>query len=491
MQSTIRDLGIRGLQPPKLGRPRKNERAAGEQDETAIRRERMRLAQRVYRSRKDASLNSAKERALKLEGALDDILRVFGQVVETISSVPDLPSTIALELSRASLKITRISQKAKESDPTEDKPNNKLVNGDENVDKDGTANDEEISPLEPGAVDRDQAAAIADILTALPKSDVKPLSKPNTMQPTYRDITQQWHTPIYSLIFQHVVDSSQSSNHRTQLPAPPELSFATRYFHACIERGIRLLTSTSLTKHDSVFPALALPLESLSVTQLRASINYVMSSLHGQPFTIVQPRTFPVMYRVIEGNASVVVLREGGAPGEAVQRLMRGKTRTKVDSALCELDGEWLEPQDVQEYLEVQGILLEGISLTSEARLLVPGATIENLRRSEPIEGLEEEEFIDATPAWDPNLSMDPFDLVGTRWQNFSTVGNSDIPQTSSSLHQQTQVDDQAGENLVSISLNLVGLVENLAKRAVCIGPVPGVRREDVDAALRESILKF
>ena len=61
----------------------------------------------------------------------------------------------------------------------------------------------------------------------------------------------------------------------------------------------------------------------------------------------------PSVFRIVEGNSGVLV----GRPYQReVESLAFGCTRTVVDTWLPGLEGEWLEPIDVKEYLESQSV---------------------------------------------------------------------------------------------------------------------------------------
>ena len=128
----------------------------------------------------------------------------------------------------------------------------------------------------------------------------------------------------------------------------------------------------------------------------------------------------PEMYRSIEGRNDVKVPRVHG------DRLVFGRTRTLVQTALPGFDEEFLEGHDVQEYLELIGVL----------------------------NGNADHEYV-----W---ISSNTLETLGFEFDR--------------------------GQSFVRTSINLERLITKLAGSAVCIGPCPGVRRGDVDCALIDSI---
>jgi hypothetical protein len=136
------------------------------------------------------------------------------------------------------------------------------------------------------------------------------------------------------------------------------------------------------------------------------------------------------MYRKIEGSESMLVKRAPSGSRD-VERLVFGRTRTVVQTALPGFEGEWLEPRDVEEYLEEKGVQVGSAALTT----VLP----------------------------ETDLRPQPSSI--------------DICENRSSVH-----------NLI---INLQSLIEYLALSAICIGPGPGMRRDDVDKALEHCIVGF
>lgn len=449
----------------------------------------------MYRNRKDTELNSTKARVLKLETALDDVLSEFAKVIDSACNASDVPPNVAFELSKASLRVTKISQEARKKRvaATRISEEDKKVNDNEKEDdEEQVLSSGDMAGLGSNAAVEDQALTIPHTLATPSEIERKSLNKIDPHQPTYENIAQQWHAPFHSRIHEHFTDlpRQMAVNLIPSSSPPSELTFAQRLHRACIERGLRLVSRTPnyTSQPDSIFPAMAVPLETSSMDQLRASIDYVLRNLNGRYLSAYHSaKKFPVAYRFIEGNASIMMTRT--AP---VQQLVFGKTRTKVDVTLPELEGEWLEPEDVQEYLEVRGIFVDRVMASTEVRLFIPAATMESLKQSQSIVALDEEYLTAGSGmVWDASLNSRSLGQMENAWQNYSSTGNSDTSSQGSSdyLHRQTQLNDATATELISITLDLIGMIENLARRAICLGPGPGWRRIDVDAVLRDFFL--
>ncbi|KAM5529041.1 hypothetical protein FOXYSP1_16885 [Fusarium oxysporum f. sp. phaseoli] len=110
------------------------------------------------------------------------------------------------------------------------------------------------------------------------------------------------------------------------------------------------------TVYGSQSPTLVLPLqllggEALIVNSLRGLSRFHTSVADFQYPLHSAPR-LPHIYRAVEGGTKAVLR----APAPLVQQIVRGKTRTMLDTNFAPLQGEWLEAMDVEEYLEERGI---------------------------------------------------------------------------------------------------------------------------------------
>ncbi|KAJ6018980.1 hypothetical protein N7522_001047 [Penicillium canescens] len=228
------------------------------------------------------------------------------------------------------------------------------------------------------------------------------------------------------------------------------------------------------------------------------------------------------MYRVVEGGTKTT----SRAPTPLVQQIVRGKTRTMLDTNFAPLQGEWLEAVDVEEYLEERGIYIRNAvsnSMTSTDETFYE-KYVPDSEQNTPMLALS-----GAVPgkklAWTINdntlsqlgsmerppsasLSADfhghePSDysvfgiprprqwLRPTNSQHLPTVMAGVLSSDASSVLQsnfKSQI-AQALTETSRITVNLDKLVHILAENAMCLGPVPGIRKAAVDASIRGSII--
>ncbi|PNP76836.1 hypothetical protein FNYG_09852 [Fusarium nygamai] len=197
----------------------------------------------------------------------------------------------------------------------------------------------------------------------------------------------------------------------------------------------------------------------------------------------------PNMYRVVEGESKAVFRM----PSPFLQRIIRGKTRTILDTNLAHLQGEWLEAMDVEEYLEERGIFMcntvtSGAGTTGDTMYQpsVPGSA-----QSIPVAHRVPVSSSAGFPGHEPADYL-AFGLPGPR--QWLRSANSQIH--SSAIAGDLQSDSnqettQGIEKASRITVDLDKLVHLLAENAMCLGPVPGIRKADVDASIRGSITLY
>lgn len=181
-------------------------------------------------------------------------------------------------------------------------------------------------------------------------------------------------------------------------------------------------------------------------------------------------RFVPQLHRKIEGQSETVLRL---APPK-LQRLKFGLTRTWFETTIPELQGEWLEAADVEEYLSERGIHVRQESAkTVTLHLAADGSDIDS-------EG-------PVTPEWEPDLpdwtifgkQLDDRQDVPTGVRELSSASPSRWSDNSPSPSSSTQS---------KITIDVSKLIKGLSKRGVCLGPAPGIRKCDVDEAIREAV---
>jgi hypothetical protein len=192
------------------------------------------------------------------------------------------------------------------------------------------------------------------------------------------------------------------------------------------------------------------------------------------------------MYRVVEGETKAV----SRMPAPVLQRIVRGKTRTILDTDLAHLQGEWLEAMDVEEYLEERGIY---ICNTVTSGITTTGDTMyqPSIAGSEQSIPLEQRDPVSSPGGFPGHESADylVFGLPGPR--QWLRSANSHIHSSAIAGDLQPDFNQQTTQGIEKASrviVDLDKLVHLLAENAMCLGPVPGIRKADVDASIRGSI---
>lgn len=445
-------------------------------------------------------VDGPKVKVAKLEHALERVIQSFSKFQNFASGLDKLPPSLALEISKTALDIAsvargvhtgkaldagfpddRLSEKSQDS-PDDTKGLDELVN-------------RQIQPFE-----------TAHTLSA---SNPSTISAPGSGLKSFDPVRPPLPVSSFTMI------SPQQNIPARILDAPHNTWFAAKLLRQCVERGVRLLTSPDMT-YEGLHPALSIHLNCMSVDQLRVRfVQAMMSDFNEEPefyppaITLIQPN----MYRSIEGDDEILVPRMRTRQG---QQLIPGRTRTRLDTSLRDFQGEWLEPIDVQEYLEWKGIFVGSIGPMRILQLAIPenylagiwtqdaGAVFtEEIQRSRLMPsswslGIESQDLeLRGPDAAATQAAGFPFPEVGRRREEFNALVPSNqeqviIPHTvpEYSLPSEFYQSGYATQP-VNVTLNLERLMRFLVVSACCIGPGPGMRKAAVDHALRVSIAVF
>lgn len=267
-----------------------------------------------------------------------------------------------------------------------------------------------------------------------------------------------------------------------QIPVP------ARLFRACFERVVSILSNG--TVDGSQFLALALPLQLLGAELLMVNSQRGLSLFHASVGDFTYPLNsaprLPNMYRVVEGENNAVFRM----PAPFLQQIVRGKTRTILHTDFAHLKGEWLEAMDVEEYLEERGIymcntVMSSTTTTGDAR---HQPSITGSEQRIPVEQRDPLSSSGGFPGHEPADYL-VFGLSGPRQWLRST--NSHIHSSAIVGDLQSEFNQQTTQGIEKASRAIVDLdklVHLLAENAMCLGPVPGIRKADVDASIRGSI---
>ncbi|KAL7813667.1 hypothetical protein V8C44DRAFT_327486 [Trichoderma aethiopicum] len=470
------------------GRPRMSENAQDTPIEEA-RRTRMRLAQRSYRSRKQSALISAKARAEVLEVALDGSINEFIKFYEHVSQKGDeLPKGLMTQLNQTAINIVSIARRAARE-------------------KSMLAGEQDRAP--------DQGAA--DVAEEFDE-DHEPEDQPTCIPAAETHTTQ--NRPL----------KEQYETFTDDKPAP----LSQRLMLACLIRALSLLQLGEFP-FVAVSPAMLLPLQLERAERLLENVAHRLS---GSPSIFSADCQYgdgrnvclPKLMRLIEGNLDTLTPRL--SPPD-LQSLQFGRTRTMLNTAISDLQGEWLEAPDVEEYLEQRGIFVrmgtsgDVISLSApmhdDEPPLRPSASGIHDPHSVHKPPLHTMDVMSSTQrAVHPNqaVSMPESDLY-TLGRHIAPGGISrrpaPLPEHDFTIFGKLFLDDQAirtGYNGVSLSdwypemrnladdagssqhawgsrkviIDIGMLIQGLADKAVCLGPCPGIRRMHVDEAIRGSV---
>ena len=438
----------------------------------------MRLAQRSYRARREKAQQSERIRAEGLNSALDDTFKIFSTLHQRIVNTSQMQNApdILLHLNDATRRMAAI---ASSWNKVLHLPNNPMdMNSSSAQQAHGTTSWPPATGVISGQ-DKDWWPQLP-LAARLPASD--------------QSATRDSRVMVISL--------RTKTSRGIPLPA--------RFIRACFKRAVNILSGSAV--HGSQQLALTLPLQLLGKDAVIINSLQVLESFHTSVADFQYPlhttHGQPHMYRVVEGGTKTL----HRTPAPLVQRIVRGKTRTMLDTHFAPLQGEWLEAMDVEEYLEERGIYIRNAvwdDMTSIGENLYQDTTAE-IEQNTPL----------LTPSGAPSqldsmnrplavsLSADfnghepsDYSVFGLPWQKSSMspandqhlrTAVADVPSTyspsvpqSSSKPQTTQIPTKASQ----INIDIDKLIHLLAENAMCLGPVPGIRKAAVDASIRGSVI--
>lgn len=297
-----------------------------------------------------------------------------------------------------------------------------------------------------------------------------------------------------------------------------QMSLGIQFIRACMQRTFMILSAQYISL-ETLGPYFALPLSIAPRDKLQAlalelssSIGFVLQGI--PPPSYPESRSLPGLYRIIEGFSGFKMLPRKASP--FVQCLEFGRTRTVLQTDLPELQGEWLEPTDVQEYLQERGIHVRTLSQSPDSIIDVQNGTTTSARNStvasiSPMTSSIEDsssaifsQFSDNATIHEnclegdfklPDTINDSMDLsiFGHSSETSLPVPSGCLSFTPTLLHTANESETEGlGSGTTQcprMIINLDKLVENLAAQAVCLGAVPGIRKTAVDRAIRESIV--
>ncbi|KAM0257661.1 hypothetical protein ACHAQJ_004225 [Trichoderma viride] len=431
------------------GRPRMKDSLPADPNDNS-RRSRMRLAQRSYRNRKENELATTKARADALQKALNSSLDEFIKFHEMLSGKErDLPSEFMQQLNKTATNIISIARSAQADEwPADDDDRANILLATMNGDEPSDCKDDAIY-----------------IVTQVSKSS-------NSNMPSFR-------------------------------PKPATIS--QRIMRACVDRAADRLKLPS-PPIMCLLPALLLPLQFdnreglLSRTMRYLTIDDAEVQLD-QEQNAMAFRQLPKMLRLVEGESNSLVVR---IPPPNLQRLEFGRTRTIISTAMPDLQGEWLEASDVEEYLEQRGIFIRQEAPNAEMlSLAIPvdgglsSQTTDFNETNVSTSEIQHHANIDPTvyPS-NPNLELSiDYTVFGhPRDVQILPSGNTAFTPAPWSIEEADILPmDMTMRNPdhINIMINLDNLIRQLAAKCVCLGPCPGIRKGQIDEAIRDSVVQM
>ncbi|PON22250.1 hypothetical protein TGAM01_v208931 [Trichoderma gamsii] len=290
------------------------------------------------------------------------------------------------------------------------------------------------------------------------------------------------------------IEISAPMNSGNFYPQPPSIS--QRILRACLDIAADRLKLPRVP-FMRILPVLLLPLQFESEDNiLRRAMKYL--SLSGEEAHLEQERYsvkagyLPKMMRLIEGQTHTLVPRK---PQPDMQRLQFGCTRTVISTAVPDLQGEWLEPLDVEEYLEQRGIFVREEAPDDDLlNLAIPAgsklsATMTNVNETDAQQpDVQNQTYTKDVPSNPDELGIGhDYDIFNHQRDSATAFANSlwDIDGTSISPENIPMCNSEQ----INITINLDTLVHKLVSKAVCLGACPGIRRAHVDEAIRGSVV--
>jgi hypothetical protein len=465
----------------------------------------MRLAQRNHRSRKEGEFLQLQERAGNLTTALEEVVNVFTKFHERVLALElgHIPVLFSREMDMTALEIASISRKVLLQKEGGDKLRSIAEDHRPQMDGNTSAKKGIKSPAQ----------------SAGERGSLKQINTPRALNKSPKRTRRSF--PL-----------ARSLNVLPRENPTGGTSFEDLYLKACLERAYRLLTDQTLLD-DEIIPAMMIPLrvESLEGCRVMASNALAVPKGHLGDFfyhTTIAMSKLPAMYRVVERQGSHYIPR---LPGPFLQQIEYGRTRTRLATDLPQLQGDWLEVADVLEYLDMHGISL---SMTDAlpSKLQIPRGFLPLASQSFQDPYPQKVHFpspghvvptgqvsmigsaYDASMAWVPPVHFPELSQGSWRPNTSDTLPSSvprytqhqlpdalmdvpPMPATESTYQVSEPLGNRPEEDaMVAVTethnfaaeLDVSKLIARLARYAVCLGLVPGLRREDVDLAIMESI---
>ncbi|KAH8692436.1 hypothetical protein BGW36DRAFT_387634 [Talaromyces proteolyticus] len=467
----------------KRGRPRlltKDENAAER------RRTQIRLAQRAYRSRKEATISSLNGRVAELDAAIEDVHRSLASFQEGVvaSELLEPRSDLLYNLREISEKTAALIQLSKG----------------EAFSESGSSRASEPREAYMPMIENSNEHLISDLIEYNAADEISLATEKNSIFPKRarlsnqqdQDMFENIHAPVnakqpHSSIPKPTYRLPTPNLHQPQPPSTfsfHENTFARRLRRNCWEYGYRLLVD-SATEPEELSRVFQF---SFGVTNRKMLIGRFQRALAMSGDAIEHHSSSPPFYIGGAGTHYTQKLQQGDPMSPSLNIYPISKfsgpwpfqfaetphEETSIDGLLMAtgFDGEWFDSNDVEGFLREKGIFID-------ARSSIVG--IPKFRS----------EFFESSPS--SSLSPESNNLLASSEQYKTPM--------SMSLDQNDLLDPQLtspylysadGNALDSPELSLtfdVGrFVDRLVRKAVCLGRVPGYRKQDVEESMRYAV---
>ncbi|PGH16921.1 hypothetical protein AJ80_04989 [Polytolypa hystricis UAMH7299] len=523
----------------KRGRPRLDT-----QDETAAERRRtqIRLAQRAYRLRKEATISSLNQRVAELEETVEEMSRSFlafnDEAMNSglLSSQPEL----AEQLRRATERFLSL---AKDGHPELDRSDNALNlldsrNSTPDAYHTGQVRSRAGSHYSGGVSDGHSSYDIPNALhEAGPYGrnagfqEQSQLYLPNVSAPGSYEIgqNQNWMfvdpSPQVSMSLTHAESPNFSLFSQVSRPLSSpyrytynfqEATFARRLHRACLQRGLDLLTNPS-TDPSKIKHTFRFSLGFATKERIRRCFQMLMQRGIGEPLEFW---TSPFFYVGGAGTHYPHKDRDGSpiyppnlqAPVRALgpmsfHRAEEPSPYTSVEEMIDDIGftGEWFDCNDVEGYLLEKGIDLNNLSLfvpippaaVGWEHQASPSPTLHTTDSGTDSEGSAISMTVQSSSAstnspskLGSELSILNHSVYTPYYGLFKRHSLADKPYSTNpqSPSLATNLAPTASSRFPSFTLDIQRFVNELVHLSRCLGRAPGFRQCDVDTALRASV---
>jgi hypothetical protein len=458
----------------------------------------MRLAQRAYRARRQEAQETAKNRNEELNRSLDNALAAYSQLHERILGSLQLGDSTGIRrhLNDAAAQMATIASGA-----------NKAI-----AVQPVAVGSSPVDPLGPGSF---SPYGYVDSEGSTSSSYGHGVSEGMGLFPdtTYTSSDQRSETSRIRQPTSNRPASRAVISLRTSTPSPGGVP--PRITRACLQRTVSMLSGYS--NEQPLAPTWTIPLHLLGQDGLMANslqlLSHFQASAGDFHYPVDSAARAPRLFRAMEGGMGT--MPRASAP--SVQQIAPGKTRTLIQTHFLPLQGEWMEAVDVEEYLEERGISLRN-AINSESDSAYPPPFPESEKR-EPMPDLpgpgaqRREVSIDLVTSRVDPTGQSPIvalsaDFRGHEAGDYSIFERPQTHQTHTTIPIRSATDpwavtsasqsisipgieepQQSAQDVSEITVDLDRLVHLLADNAVCLGPVPGIRKEAVDESIRGSII--